>query len=150
MLPDPHKTREVIFFERTKELRNEAKFVLRLLYEFGTVDCRTRIQNMFYLMKHKYDTLVPFFFVRRLYGHYSSEVSSVIFSLANQDIIVEKRTQVGYSYKLSEGGLFLVKMGFANISKNAASSIKRLKEEGYGRKSLNDVLREVYDIAGIK
>ena len=121
-----------------------------LIYEFGSLGSRTRIQKMFYLMKHKYHVLIPFFFSTHLYGPYSSEISSTIFSLVNKNLIEEKKINAGYSYKLTNAGFFLVKTSCADLPSNVAKTMRKLKDEGYGSKNLTELLDEVYQIAGIK
>ena len=133
-----------------KEFRNEEKYILNLLYIFGEVDGRTKMQKLFYLLRHKYKKIIPFEYSRHFYGPFSSSLHETILSLVRKNLIEERSfLNVGYSYSLTNLGKASVFLGLVNLPSNVIEILKILNEE-YSKKSREEIVSEVYQIAGIK
>ena len=133
-------------------LDNREKLILNLIREFSIVDGRTRIQKLFYLLKKKYDSPIPFNCVNYHYGPYSEELQEVLHKLVGKNMVEEtiSTETPGYLYKLTDLSKSLFKVCLLEVPQQISEAIVKLKKEGYQWKELKDILLEVYEIAGIK
>ena len=132
-------------------IKKKALLLLTFL-KYGDIIGRKRFQKLMYLAKHKYDIEVPFVFVRYLYGPYSREMQRVLDNLVTNGLIKEDKIIgnegiVEYKYSLTNRGKFAISIISFNVKEE--EKIKKFIEK-YKYKSTKDIVKEVYEHAGIE
>jgi len=126
--------------------------LLLTFLKYGDIVGRKRFQKLMYLAKHKYNIEVPFIFVKHLYGPYSREMQTVLDNLVTHGLVRETKIIgnegiVEYKYSLTDRGKFALSIIPFNV--NEERKIKKLIEK-YKYKSTKDIVKEVYEHAGIE
>jgi len=95
------------------DVLNKELTVLYLLSK-GSVYGRLRLHNLLYTARKRFLSPIPFRFVKRYGGYYSSELQRILDNLVMSGLVKEERVlhqgKVVYKYELTEKGKSIIKL----------------------------------------